>query len=124
MTTFNLRALATSLACASVALAGLVSPALAQEADRTTFLREGESETFTGYFLKDEVITAVCDEDCSDLDLFLYSEIGAMLDSDEELDAYPVLIAPYEGEFSVEVSMPSCSYSAGCSASISSEYGF
>lgn len=122
MAILNLRATVTSVACASFALLGLVTPALAQ--DRTFWLHEGESETVSGYFLEGETITAECDSDCSDIDLYLYTEIGALADSDDELDDYPVLIAPYDGTFSVEITMPSCSHSQGCSASISSEHGF
>ena len=122
MATFNLRTMATSVACASFALLGLVTPALAQ--DHSVFLQEDESEKFTAFFLEGETISAICDEDCSDVDLYLYTELGVLVDSDTEVDAYPVLMAPFDGTFSVEVSMPDCSYAAGCSADISSEYGF
>lgn len=122
MATFNLRQMATSVACASFALFGMMTPAIAQ--DHSVFLAEGESETFEAYFLEGEVISAVCDEDCSDVDLYLYTELEVLVDSDVELDAYPVLIAPFDGVFTVEVTMPSCSYNAGCSVDIASEYGF
>jgi len=113
---------ATTVACASVALAGVVSPALAQ--DRTIWLNDNGKTTVTGYFLEGEDIYASCDADCTDLDLFLYTEVGVLVDSDEALDSFPIITAPYEGTFSVEVTMPSCTHSAGCSVSLSSDYGF
>ena len=118
----NLRTVATSIACASVALVGAVSPALAQS--RTVWLNDNGQTTVTGYFMQGESIYADCDEDCMDLDLYLYNEMGVLVDSDDEYDAFPILTAPYEGTFSVQVTMPSCTHSAGCSASISSDYGF
>ena len=118
----NLRALATSMACASVALIGIVSPAVAQS--RTVWLDDNGQTTVTGYFLQGEDIYAECDEDCMDLDLYLYTELGVLVDSDEEIDAFPIITAPYDGTFSVKVTMPSCTHSAGCSASISSDHGF
>lgn len=130
MATFNLRSsvsakmrtLATSVACASVALFGIIAPAVAQ--NRTVWLNDNGQTTVTGYFMQGESIYADCDEDCMDLDLYLYNELGVLVDSDDAYDAYPILTAPYEGTFSVQVTMPSCRHSAGCSASISSEYGF
>ena len=118
----NLRALATSMACASVALIGIVRPAVAQS--RTVWLDDNGQTTVTGYFLQGEDIYAECDEDCMDLDLYLYTELGVLVDSDEEIDAFPIITAPYDGTFSVKVTMPSCTHSAGCSASISSDHGF
>lgn len=122
MANFSLRAIVSSVACASVALFGVVNPVLAQ--DRTVWLEEDESTMVTGYFMEGEVISAECDMDCTDIDMYLYTELGVLVDSDVEYDDYPVLIAPYEGEFSIEVTMPSCSHPAGCSAYISSEFGF
>jgi hypothetical protein len=122
MATFSLRAMVSSIACASVALFGIVNPALAQ--DRTVWLEEDESATVTGYFMEGEVISAKCDVDCTDIDMYLYTELGVLVDSDVEYDDFPVVVAPYEGDFSIELTMPSCSHPAGCSADISSEYGF
>lgn len=118
----NIRSLATTIACASVALAGIVSPAVAQ--DRSIWLNDNGQTTVTGYFLAGEDIYASCDEDCMDLDLYLYTEQGVLVDSDEAVDAFPIITAPYEGTFSVTVTMPSCTHSAGCSVSLSSDYGF
>lgn len=118
----NLRSIATTIACASVALGGIVSPALAQ--DRTIWLSNNGQTSVTGYFLAGEDIYASCDADCADLDLFLYTESGVLVDSDDALDSFPIITAPYEGTFSVQVTMPSCNHSAGCSVSLSSDYGF
>ncbi len=111
-----------SVAVVSVALGSVVSPALAQE--RTVWLQDEEMATMTGYLLEGENVYADCDEDCSDLDLFLYSDADKLVDSDEALDAFPVLTAPYEGTFSVVVAMPGCNHVSGCSASVRSDYGF
>jgi hypothetical protein len=111
-----------SVAAASVAFGSLVSPAMAQE--RTVWLRDEEMVTMTGYLLKGENVYADCDEDCSDLDLFLYNEFDKLVASDDELDAFPVVTAPYEGTFSLVVTMPSCNHVSGCSASVRSDYGF
>lgn len=126
MATFNLhaklRTAVTSMACASVALLSIMGPAFAES--RTVWLNDNEETTVTGYFMQGESIYAECDEDCMDLDMYLYTELGVLVDSDEEYDAFPILTAPYEGTFSVKVTMPSCTHSAGCSASISSDFGF
>lgn len=119
---FNLRVLASTLACASIATVGSIVPAFAQ--DRTVWLQDNEQTTITGYFLQGENISANCDSDCMDLDLFLYNEMGAMVDSDDAIDAYPIVTAPYDGTFQIQVSMPSCTHMAGCSVAVSSEYGF
>lgn len=119
---FNLRVVAGTLSCATLAIAGLVSPAIAQ--DRTVWLQDNETTTITGYFLQGEEVYASCDEDCADLNLFLFNEMGAMVAADDAVDAFPVVTAPYDGTFSIEVSMPTCTHGAGCSASISSDFGF
>lgn len=122
MANLNLRSAVTSLACASFAIMGVVSPALAQ--DRTVWLNENEEATVSGYFAQGETITAMCDDDCTDIDLYLYTELGVLVDSDIEDDSIPVVTAPYDGTFSIEVTMPSCSHPGGCEAYISSEQGF
>ena len=116
------RAIATSFACVSVALVGLVSPALAQS--RSVWLNDDGQTTVTGYFLQGEDIYANCDEDCMDINLYLYNEMGALVDADSAGDAFPIVTAPYDGTFIVEIAMPSCLHSAGCSAAISSDHGF
>ncbi|MEL7069021.1 MAG: hypothetical protein AAGN15_10275 [Cyanobacteria bacterium J06581_3] len=99
-------------------------PARAIAQDRSLWLRNNEHAMLQGYFLQGEDIYAICDSDCSDLDLFLYAENGSLVDADDALDAFPIVTAPYEGTFSLQVAMPSCRHSAGCAASISSDYGF
>lgn len=56
------------------------------------------------------VITGVCDQDCSDLDLIIRDEWGDVLDRDQLVDDEPVLHfrPPYAGEFEIEVVMYSC----------------
>ena len=90
----------------------------------TTLACDNGATTVTGFFLQGESIYANCDEDCMDLDLYLYTEMGVLVDSDIEEDSFPIVTAPYDGNFAIEVTMPSCVHSAGCSASISSDHGF
>lgn len=54
---------------------------------------------------------AFCDEDCDDLDLYLYDDDGDELDSDELEDDYPIIyFSPrYSGRYEIEISMYSCS---------------
>ncbi|MGC1308339.1 MAG: hypothetical protein WA885_14030 [Phormidesmis sp.] len=119
---FTLLALASTVACTSVAFLALVSPAMAQ--DRVLWLEDNEQAAMAAYLLEGESVYATCDQDCSDLDLFLYNDLGAMVASDDELDSFPMVVAPYEGDFMIEVTMPSCPHSAGCSVSVSSDYSF
>ncbi len=118
----KLRSFCGSAICVSVALGSIVSPAMAQ--DRTVWLQDDEMATMTGYLLEGENIYADCDQDCSDLDLFLYNEADKLVAADDQLDAFPVLTAPYEGTFSVVVAMPACNHISGCEASVRSDYGF
>lgn len=55
-------------------------------------------------------ITAACDQDCSDVDLYLYDENDNLIDSDEEYDDYPlVAVTPKRrGRFTAVVRMASC----------------
>ncbi|MEN8445567.1 MAG: hypothetical protein ABG776_11205 [Cyanobacteria bacterium J06555_13] len=118
---FKLRTLATTTACATVAVAGLVSPALAQ--DRTDWLTPGGTTNTSGVFSEGENIYGTCDSDCTDLDMYLYDGYGNLVAEDTELDAYPIVTAPYTGEFYIEVTMPSC-YAEACYVEVSSDYGF
>jgi hypothetical protein len=118
----KLRTFVGSAACVAVALGSVVSPALAQE--RSIWLADGELVTMTGYLLEGENVYADCDEDCSDLDLFLYNEVDKLVSADEALDSFPVVTAPYEGTFSVVVSMAACNHISGCAAAVRSDYGF
>jgi hypothetical protein len=87
----KLRTFVGSAACVAVALGSIVSPALAQE--RSIWLADGELVTMTGYLLEGENVYADCDEDCSDLDLFLYNDVDKLVSADEALDSFPVVTA-------------------------------
>ncbi|MEM6448679.1 MAG: hypothetical protein AAF703_00020 [Cyanobacteria bacterium P01_D01_bin.105] len=114
-------ALVSSLSVTFV-VAGALSPVLAQE--HSSWIEDNETKKVTGYLLQGESVSGLCDEDCSDLDLFLYNEMGVMVDSDDGADANPIVTAPYEGTFVVEVAVPSCTHWAGCAVSIRSDQGF
>ena len=118
----TLRRVAGLVSCGAITAMGLVNPAMA--ANHELWLYDGDSTTLSGYFLEGERIYGDCDEDCYDLDLHLYSTSGSLVDSDIELDSYPIVSAPYDGYFEVEVSMPSCDHGSGCAASVNSDYGF
>lgn len=117
----KLRTLATTAACTTLAVAGLVSPALAQ--DRTDWLSSGGVTNTSGVFAEGEGIYGTCDSDCTDIDMYLYDGYGNLLEQDIEPDAYPVVIAPYDGEFFIQVTMPSCNAEA-CAVEVTSDYGF
>jgi hypothetical protein len=57
------------------------------------------------------IVIAVCDNDCSDIDLRLLDEAGNELDSDYEQDAYPIVATTPAGtaQYQVHVYMASCS---------------
>ena len=52
----------------------------------------------------------VCDDDCTDLDLFVYRENSKLLNSDEEVDPAPVVFFSVEApaEYFFEVRMYEC----------------
>ena len=104
------------------AVMGMTTSGIAQE-ERILVLEEGESETISVYLLADEAVYASCDEDCSDVDMILYDDEGYEIDADLELDDFPIVSAPYEGFFYVEVSMPVCEFLFGCAVSITSDEG-
>lgn len=118
----KIRRFSSTAALAAVALAGVVSPAIAQ--DRTAWLQTGSSTNMEGFFVAGEAISGTCDSDCYDMDLYLYDSRGNLVDSDTLVDNYPVVVAPYDGDFTVHVTMPNCSHPSGCSVAVSSEYGF
>ncbi len=118
----RLRILAGSIACTVMALSSAISPAVAQ--DRTAWLKDNQTTTMTGYLLQGEDIYGLCDTDCNDINLSLYNEMGVMVDADNRADAFPIVTAPYEGTFVIEVSMPSCTHGAGCSVAVHSDQGF
>ena len=53
----------------------------------------------------------VCDQDCSDLDLYLRDDAGNLIDSDTDSDDHPVVsVTPkYTGDFRLYVRMVRCS---------------
>ena len=118
----KLRSVLTAAAFATAAIAGTVAEAKAQ--DRSLWLYDGQSTNVQGYFVSGEAIYATCDGDCYDLDLFLFDSAGRLVAQDVELDSAPVVFAPYEGNFTIEVSMPNCTHSQGCAAWVASDYGF
>jgi hypothetical protein len=56
-------------------------------------------------------ILGVCDNDCTDVDLTLYDAAGREVDSDLQVDDYPVVsVSPARsGRYRVHVSMATCS---------------
>jgi hypothetical protein len=88
------------------------------------WLYQGGKQILTGQFYRNERIFGTCDVDCRDLDLKLYSTDGRLVAEDVLTDDFPVIVAPYDGIFTVEVVMHNCSHSAGCAAQIDSDYGF
>jgi hypothetical protein len=79
----------------------------------TGTLRNEASEDFT-LVLDGGVhyaLVGVCDNDCTDVDLALMDDSGTQIDSDYELDDYPVVevTPPYTARYSVHVYMAECS---------------
>jgi len=110
-------------AVVAVATAGFATHAHAQ--DYSLWLYNGDITTVNGYLLSGEGVYGSCDEDCLDMDLFLYDAVtGELVAQDTEVDAVPYVVAPWEGDFVLEVTMPSCNHSEGCAAWVSSDYGF
>ncbi|ASC72015.1 hypothetical protein XM38_029690 [Halomicronema hongdechloris C2206] len=101
---------------------GLVTDAQAQS--RELWLYDGEATLVEGYFLDGEAIFGWCDQDCYDLDLFLYDIDGNLITGDDALDAEPIVYAPYSGYFYVELTMPNCSHPEGCAVWVDSTEGF
>jgi hypothetical protein len=78
-------------------------------------LDDDESEYFTLELDagRHYALLGVCDEDCTDVDLRLYDENGNEVDSDVEMDDYPVVeVRPLRtARFRVKVVMSTCSTS-------------
>ncbi|RNC79509.1 MAG: hypothetical protein ED557_15670 [Balneola sp.] len=76
-------------------------------------INEGSDNDWTFYLdsSKEYVFQGFCDEDCEDLDLYLYDSEGNEMDSDIEEDDYPVVYLDSErsGRYKVSVTMYSCS---------------
>jgi hypothetical protein len=113
---------AAALALGAIAVVG--SAAIAQAQSRSDMLATGESVAYDGYLAANESVFAACDDDCSDLDMFLYdAQTGELVASDTLVDAVPVVVAPYEGQFVIEVVMASCSLEP-CATWTDSDMGF
>lgn len=111
-----------ALACSTLALAS--GAAVVQAQSRTDWLSTGQSASYNGFLYAGETVYATCDSDCTDLDIMLYdASSGQLVDSDTLMDAQPVVVAPYEGDFIIEVVMASCSIEP-CATWTDSEYGF
>jgi len=76
-------------------------------------LRASDSEDHFIEFVdgRDYVMVAVCDVDCSDIDLHLYSQSGSQVGEDTETDDVPVIELQNVngGRYRLEVSMYTCS---------------
>jgi hypothetical protein len=96
----------------------------ANGAAHALWLMNGDTYVLTGQFYANETIFGVCDDDCNDLDINLYDLTGTLISSDTLTDDLPVVVAPYEGTFNVEVIMTSCTHQSGCEAQVDSDYGF
>ncbi|MEN9224517.1 MAG: hypothetical protein Q6L60_05530 [Thermostichus sp. HHBFW_bins_43] len=107
-----------------VAALGLCMSGEGWAQSRTFLLRRGQSTLTTGYFVRNEAIWAECDRDCLDVDLKLFDRNNRLVDADELRDDFPVVRAPFDGEFTLEVIMFDCRSSAGCYVVVDSELGF
>ncbi|MEM8503843.1 MAG: hypothetical protein AAF716_11900 [Cyanobacteria bacterium P01_D01_bin.1] len=79
------------------------------------WLHTGESFQLERYFFKDETIGAKCGQDCYDLDLAVYDpKIKKPIAVDDDGSTEPAILAPYEGEFVLEIDMKNCAAAGGC----------
>ncbi|MGQ9837859.1 MAG: hypothetical protein ACUVRV_07805 [Cyanobacteriota bacterium] len=116
--------LQTWLAVAVVAAASIFGGGKAWAQSRNLWLRQGQSTVTSGYFYRGENIWATCDLDCYDVDLVLYDANGQVVATDQLSDDYPIVQAPYEGNFFVKVILFSCTHPSGCAVQVDSDYGF
>ena len=76
-------------------------------------LREGESDYLDATINagRQVVITGVCDQDCTDIDLIIRDYRGNEITRDTLVDDAPVLqfMPPYSGDYRIEVVMYQCS---------------
>ncbi len=109
---------------AVASMATVLSAPLVHAQELAFWLAHGESELVQSHFTAGEVITATCNDHCLDLDLYLYDADGNLVAEDVELDIAPTLLAPYDGNFLLEVYMPKCVDPEGCTAWVSSKVEF
>ncbi len=76
-------------------------------------IQESDDNTWSFYLdsSKEYLMEGFCDEDCEDLDLYLYDNEGTELDKDIEEDDFPLFFFEPEesGYYKVKVTMYSCS---------------
>lgn len=84
-----------------------------QRSYTTASMGEGSERTFTVSLQRnrDYVLTGACDNDCSDIDFWLYDNNDNLIDSDTSTDDIPVVrVTPARnGTFRLKVRMHSCS---------------
>lgn len=77
-------------------------------------LRQGQTSSWTYHADGGEryLNFAVCDEDCSDIDLYLYDQSGRLVAKDTARDAFPAVAwtVPYSQTLKVVVKMERCTY--------------
>lgn len=76
-------------------------------------LANGRSDSFTVTLRKgwEYVLTSVCDNDCSDLDIKVFDENNNQIAEDKEVDDAPIVeVTPkWTGQFRIQVTMYQCS---------------
>lgn len=83
--------------------------------DFTRWMNTGESFHAEAYLFEDELISGTCSQDCYDIDLTLYDvSTNKAVAQDNGNTATPMVNAPYEGNFILEVEMANCARSGGC----------
>ena len=86
-----------------------------QRAYTTASMAEGAERTFTVSLLRNRnyVFSGACDNDCSDIDFWLYDNNDNLIDSDTAADDAPVVrVTPARnGTFRLKVRMHGCSTS-------------
>jgi hypothetical protein len=121
MTKVGMQVIAT-VALGAIVLTGHL--ARGQAVSRSDWLSTGEEVTYEGYLLSNEAVYAACDNDCEDIDLYLYDAgSGDLVASDTRLSAVPVVLAPYDGTFFIQLIMVSCSLEP-CETWTGSDLGF
>lgn len=115
--------LLASLAIIVTGLSGQAETSSGQ--DTTRWMKTGDTFTVSGFFFDQELLSGECSRDCYDLDLALYgADIQVPIVEDSDRTSTPSIEVPYEGRFTLEVSMTNCARPGGCRTSISSDQGF
>lgn len=71
-------------------------------------LADDASERFAVAADSSTLFLGLCDDDCTDLDLVLIDGAGAVVDSDQLPDDYPIVTAQTPGSYMIEVRMAAC----------------